>query len=141
CPPRARASLRRARGRPPARPRRYSPAEMLALLPTGLELAGRGARDLPARQRTLRATIDWSHELLAPGDRTLFAHLAVFSGGCTPAAAAAVCDAGRGELAVLVAAGLLYEHLGGDRNLRFSMLETVREYALEQLAARGGARA
>ena len=116
-----------------AQTRLYSAAELLEILPGRLELAGDGARDLPDRQRTLRATIDWSYELLAPGERTLFTRLAVFVGGCTGASAATICDAGRAELASLVAKSLLYEHLGSDGSLRFSMLQTVREYALEQL--------
>jgi predicted ATPase/DNA-binding SARP family transcriptional activator len=120
-----------------ARTRQYSPAELLTQLPDRLELAGNGARDLPARQRTLRATIDWSHELLAPQEQTLFARLAVFAGGCTVGAAAAVCDAGRRQIASLVAKSLLYEHLGGTGGVRYSMLDTVREYAFERLEASG----
>jgi len=122
-----------------AQTRLYSPAELLVLLPGRLELASDGARDLPDRQRTLRATIDWSHELLTRGERILFARLAVFAGGSTAASAAAICDAGRAELASLVAKSLLYEHLGSDGSLRFSMLQTVREYAVEQLEASGEA--
>ena len=124
-----------------ARARQFSPTEMLDLLPGRLELAGNGARDLPARQRTLRATIDWSHELLAPEEQGLFARLAVFSGGCTLVAAAAVCDAGRAQIASLVTKSLLYEHLGGNGSVRYSMLDTVREYALERLEASGEANA
>jgi predicted ATPase/DNA-binding SARP family transcriptional activator len=120
-----------------ARTRQYSPAELLVLLPGRLELAGDGARDLPARQRTLRATIDWSHELLDGDEQALFARLAAFAGGCTLGAAAAVCDAGRAQIASLVAKSLLYEHLGGTGGVRYSMLETVREYALERLEASG----
>ena len=118
-----------------ARTRQYSPTELLELLPRRLELAGNGARDLPARQRTLRATIDWSHELLAPDEQALFARLAVFAGGCTHTAAAAVCDAGRSLTGSLVAKSLVYEHLGGTGRVRYSMLDTVREYALERLDA------
>jgi len=122
-----------------ARTREYSPAEMLDVLPRRLEIAGEGARDLPERQRTLRAAIDWSHELLDHDEQALLACLSVFEGGCTLAAAAAVCGASRAHLASLVAKSLLYERLGGDGTLRFSMLETVREYALERLEASGGA--
>jgi predicted ATPase/DNA-binding SARP family transcriptional activator len=109
-----------------ARTRDYAPAELLASVPGALELEG--ARDLPARQRTLRATIDWSHRLLAPEAQALFARLAVFSGGFTAASAAAVCGAERDTLAALVAASLVQERPG-----RYFMLETVREYALELL--------
>jgi predicted ATPase/DNA-binding SARP family transcriptional activator len=121
-----------------ARTREYSPAEMLEALPGPLQIAGEGGRDLPERQRTLRAAIDWSHELLAPDEQALLARLGVFLGGCTVAAAAVVCDAGRSRLASLVAKSLLYEGIGGDGSLRFSMLEAVREYALERLRASGG---
>jgi predicted ATPase/DNA-binding SARP family transcriptional activator len=122
-----------------AQTRRYAPAEMLALLPGRLELAGTGWRDLPARQRTLRAAIDWSHDLLELDEQSLFARLSVFAGGCTDGAASAVCDAGRDDLRSLVAAALLQEQLGATGTVRFSMLETVREYALERLAATGEA--
>ena len=66
---------------------------------SGLELLTGGARDLPARQRTLRSTLEWSYDLLGEDDRTVFARLAVFSGGWTLAAADAVCSLG--ELPVL----------------------------------------
>jgi predicted ATPase len=122
-----------------ARTREYSPAEMLGLLPSALELAGAGARDLPERQRTLRAAIDWSHELLADDTRALFACLAVFAGGCTAAAAEAICDAKRSALASLASSSLLQERLGSDGQPRFFMLETVREYAAEALEATGEA--
>jgi predicted ATPase/DNA-binding SARP family transcriptional activator len=120
-----------------ARTRELAPGEMLALLPSSLELASSGARDLPARQQTLRATIDWSYELLAREERELFARLAVFSGGCTRAAVEEVCAAGRGALAALVAKSLLRERPGPGGEPRYLMLETVREYALERLAATG----
>ena len=122
-----------------AQTRRYSPAELLELLPRRLELAGEGPRDLPDRQRTLRATIDWSHDLLDPGERAAFAQLAVFAGGCTAVAAEAVCDATRDNLASLAAKSLLHEQRGRAGDARFSMLQTVREYALEQLEAGGEA--
>jgi predicted ATPase/DNA-binding SARP family transcriptional activator len=122
-----------------ARTREYAPAEMLDVLPRALDLASEGARDLPARQRTLRDTIGWSHELLAPDEQALFARLAVFAGGCTVEAVQDVCGAGRGALASLVAKNLLYERLGRNGTLRFFMLETVHEYAVESLEASGDA--
>jgi predicted ATPase len=74
-----------------ARVRILSPNELLGRLDSRLaELRG-GARDLPERQRTLRATIDWSHELLDPAEQRLFARLAVFAGGWTRDAAEAIC--------------------------------------------------
>ena len=71
-----------------ARTKALSPAEILARLDTRLPLLTGGPRDAPRRQRTLSATIDWSHELLNAEERRLFARLSVFAGGCTLAAAA-----------------------------------------------------
>ena len=97
-------------------------AQRLALL-TG------GARDLPERQKTLRATIEWSFELLDPQEQELMASLSVFAGGWSLEAAEAVCNAELETIASLVDKSLIRE-----RNGRFSMLETIREYALERLA-------
>jgi len=116
-----------------ARTRDYAPAELLDSVSLELE----GPRDLPGRQRTLRATIDWSHRLLAPGEQTLFARLAVFAGGFTAATAEAVCGAGRETLTALVAASLVQERPACDGAVRSYMLQTVREYALERLEATG----
>jgi tetratricopeptide (TPR) repeat protein len=112
-----------------ARTRDYAPDELLASVPGSLALAGEGARDLPSRQRTLRATIEWSHRLLTPSEQALFTRLAVFAGGFTGASAGEVCGADRESLAALVAASLVQERAGP----RGFMLETVREYALELL--------
>ena len=120
-----------------ARTRDYAPSELLDSVPGSLELAGVGARDLPSRQRTLRATIDWSHRLLAPDERALFTRLAVFSGGFTGASAEAVCAAGREALGALVATSLVHERAWAGGGVRCSMLETVREYALELLEETG----
>jgi predicted ATPase len=105
-----------------------------------------GTRDAPARQQTLRETIAWSYGLLEAAEQDLFGRLAVFVGGCTLEAAEAVCaadhalpiDAKRG-LAELVDKSLLRVAEGTDAEPRFSMLDTTREYALEQLAASGRA--
>ena len=120
-----------------ARTRDYDPTELLALTPRTLELATGGARDLPARQRTLWATIDWSYQLLDVDERESFARLAVFAGGLTAGAAASVCDTGRSTLARLTGNSLLQERFGVGAEPRWFMLETVREFALEQLSQLG----
>ncbi len=123
-----------------------SPALLLRRLTPRLPLLTGGARDLPERQRTLRATLDWSHALLGAGEQAAFRRLAVFAGGCTLAAAAAVCAAGEGTglpspagdavdwVGVLLDQSLLRREDGADGEPRFMMLETVREYAAERLA-------
>src|SRR5262249_17139330 len=74
-----------------ARGKVLPPPPLLARLARRLAVLTGGRRDTPARHQTLRATLDWSHGLLTPGEQTLFARLAVFAGGCTLAAAEAVC--------------------------------------------------
>jgi predicted ATPase/DNA-binding SARP family transcriptional activator len=120
-----------------ARTRDYAPHELLDSVPGSLELAAEGARDLPSRQRTLRATIDWSYRLLAPDEQATFARLAVFGGGFAGESAAAVCAAGRPTLASLVRASLLGERFDAGGSIRWFMLETVREYALGLLEELG----
>jgi predicted ATPase/DNA-binding XRE family transcriptional regulator len=133
------------------------PAALLARLEHALAVLVDGPRDLPPRQRTLRATIDWSYARLAEPEQRLLARLAVFAGGCTLAAAEAVCALGAGDgsqgsdltvlarLATLVEAGLLRASppTGGSASdeLRFAPLATIREYAAERLAASGEAEA
>ncbi|HET8628208.1 MAG TPA: BTAD domain-containing putative transcriptional regulator, partial [Thermomicrobiales bacterium] len=117
------------------------PAALLARLDRRLALLMGGARDLPARQRGLRATLDWSHDLLTAEERDLFARLAVFAGGATLDAIEAVCDP-EGRPAALVGTEALLGQslLGRDDDAdepRFTMLETIREYAAERLAASG----
>lgn len=123
-----------------------SPQAMLARLQQRLPLLTGGPRDLPARQQTLRATIDWSYRLLDPSEQRLFARLAVFAGGCTLEAAEAVCDLdGDGDVLAgldsLLDKNLLHRSDDDQVEPRVSMLETIREYALELLAARGEATA
>jgi predicted ATPase/DNA-binding XRE family transcriptional regulator len=118
------------------------PETLLARLEQRLSLLTDGARDLPPRHRTLRAAIDWSYNLLDAGVQTLFRRLSVFMGGCTLAAAEAVCNAS-GDLlqdvfdglATLVDTSLLQREQGENGVGRFVMLETLREYALERLEA------
>lgn len=117
---------------------------MLPRLTRSLDFLTDGPRDVPMRQQTLRGAIDWSHSLLAEPEQRLFRRLAVFAGGCTLEGAEAVCDAYR-DLGIDVVAGMksLVDNsliwpggaIGGET--RFTMLETLREYALERLAAWG----
>ncbi len=104
-----------------------------------LQLLTSGARDLPARQRTLRDAIDWSYNLLTPPEQKLFVQLSVFVGGCTLDAVEAVCDAGGGDaleiLSSLVDKSLVRQGISADGEPRFMMLETLREYAMERLEA------
>ena len=127
-----------------ARAKVLSPSLLLERLEHRLPLLVGGARDLPARQRTLRDTIAWSNDLLVPGDQRLFRRLAVFAGGCTLEVAEAVCqsnaDLGRSVLdglGSLVDKHLLQREGSPETEPRFVMLETIREFALEQLQAGG----
>lgn len=121
-----------------ARARMLTPTELLQRLTKRLPVLGSGPRDLPARQRTLRKTIDWSHELLGVPEQKLFHQLSVFVGGFTAEAAEAVADGIRG-IDVLDSLGLLLDQSLVQRKdiasrARFSMLETLREFAAEKLA-------
>ncbi len=124
-----------------ARTKLLPPQALLARLEQSLDLLAGGPRDMPARQQTLRATIDWSYHLLDPEEQALFARLAVFHGGCTPEAAEAVCgsDDFLAGLATLVDDNLLRQKEQPDGEPRFTMLETIRAYALERLEASGEA--
>ena len=117
-----------------ARTKVLSATVLLERLEQRLPLLTDGARDLPERQRTLRATLDWSHDLLSPDEQRLFARLAVFAGGCTLEAAEEVCETGLDTLQSLVEKSLL-RHADG----RFWMLETIREFAGERLKESGEA--
>jgi predicted ATPase len=102
---------------------------LLERLEQRLPLLAGGSRSAPERQRTLRATIAWSYDLLSPAEQELFACLAVFAGGCTLEAAEAICGADVDAIASLVDKSLLRRT--GDR---YWMLETIREFAAERLA-------
>ena len=109
-----------------------------------LTLLTGGARDADERQRTLRATIAWSYDLLSSEEMRLFASVSVFVGGCRLDAAEAVCDSGRtletdvfDVLCSLVAKSLLRRRDDADGEPRFWMLQTIREFAGERLAESG----
>jgi predicted ATPase len=125
-----------------ARVRILTPQAMLARLGDRLGLLSGGSRDLPARQQTLRGAIAWSHDLLDETDRALFACLAVFVGGATLDTMEAVCgDQTEGDLldalTSLVEKSLVRQREGFDGQPRFTMLETIRDFAIEQAVAGG----
>ena len=125
-----------------ARVRLLPPGAVLARLGNRLALLTDGARDLPDRQQTLRATLDWSYGLLSVAERSLFARLAVFAGGWTLEVAEAVCDVGDEvevlrHISALVDKSLVKQQADTQHEPRFTMLETVREYALERLEEGG----
>jgi predicted ATPase len=123
-----------------ARIRLLSPERMLARLDRRLPLLSGGASDLPARQQTLRSTIEWSTQLLGENERRLLAQLGVFVGGFTLEAVESMCvddgADGLGMLGVLVDSSLVRQEERPQQTY-FTMLATVREYALEQLEAYG----
>src|SRR5205085_11097774 len=128
-----------------------TPSALLTRLEHRLPLLTRGARDLPARQQTLRTTIAWSYDLLEASEQHLFRRLAVFVGGFTLEAVQTVCftmapDASSSaqvdeeaatleQLAQLLDKSLVQAQQGTSGEPRFTMLETIREYASEQLQA------
>jgi predicted ATPase len=107
--------------------------QLLSRLGSRLDLL-RGGRDAEVRQQTLRATIEWSYDLLQSEEQRLLARLAVFRGGCTLEAAEAICDADLDGLQSLVDKSLVRVREGA----RFWMLETIREFAFERLRESGG---
>ena len=123
-----------------ARVRMLSPKDLVTRLARRLEVLTRGARDLPKRQRTLRATIDWSHDLLDEEEQIVFRRLAVFPGSFTLEGAEAVVDPhGRLDTGIAEAIGSLVDkslvqHLPDAPQPSFSFLETMREYSLEHLS-------
>jgi predicted ATPase/DNA-binding XRE family transcriptional regulator len=124
-----------------ARLRLLPPTALLARLDSALPLLSNGPRDLPERQRTIRDTVAWSHDLLSPGEQTLFRRLSVFVGGFELPAAEAVSgdDSVLDGLYALLENSLVRPGTGSAdaAEPRFSMLETIRAYGLERLAASG----
>ena len=122
--------------------RLFSPRALLSRLERRLDVLTGGARDLPARQQTMRATIAWSYDQLDAGEQVLFRRLAVFAGGCTLEAVQAMQSAIEGtegqvveRLRSLVDKSLLWQAAAADGERRFGMLETIREFGLEQISA------
>jgi predicted ATPase/class 3 adenylate cyclase len=114
-----------------ARTKLFSPAQLLDRLGHRFDLL-KGGRDADPRQQTLRATIEWSYDLLDPDERKLLARFSIFAGGCDLAAAEAVCDADPVVLASLIDKSLIRRRETAYAP-RFWMLETIREYAAERL--------
>jgi predicted ATPase len=127
-----------------ARIKVLSLSSMRTRLASRLQLLTGGARDLPQRQQTLRAAIDWSYDLLSAAEQKLLRRLSVFMRGCTLEGVEAVCDT-KGDLALdlldgmasMVDKSLLQQVEQANGESRFVMLETIREYALEKLEDSG----
>ena len=127
-----------------ARIKVLSLASLRTRLASRLQILTGGAQDLPHRQQTLRAAIDWSYDLLTPSEQKLFGRLSVFAGGCTLEGVEAVCDT-KGDLeldlldgmASMVDKSLAQQTEQPNGESRFTMLETIREYAREKLKASG----
>ena len=120
-----------------ARMKLLSPSGLLERLRGRLDTLTARARDVPERQRTIRATIDWSYDLIGPPERGLFAQVSVFPGGFSVEAAEAICAADVETLEILVDSSLLQPVSEG----RFRMLEIVRQRAAERLTTAGEAEA
>ena len=125
-----------------ARLRSFSPEKVAGLLDESFRLLTGGSRTAVPRQRTLEATIEWSHRLLDPEERDLFRSLAVFSGGFTLDGVAAIClDGGDEFTAMDLLSGLADKSLVAvdDDGERFRLLETIRQYASARLEEQGEA--
>jgi len=124
-------------------------APMVKMFPLGviadrieesMDVIPSGPRDLPARQQTLRDTIQWSYDLLAENEKSLFERLAIFNGGGTLQAVEAICGNGissniRNDLFALVSKNLVLAQERQDGEIHFGMLETIRQYARDKLLA------
>jgi predicted ATPase len=111
--------------------------QIMERLGRGLDLLTGGGRDVPERQRTLRATIEWSYELMSDGERDLFARLGVFPGSFELGAAEDVVGASLDDLAALIDKSLVRSTEAG----RYFMLETIRSFAVERFEAAGAVEA
>ena len=136
-----------------ARMKHLSPAALLASTSFPLDLSSGGARDLPERLRTMRSTVAWSYDLLTPLEQSVFLRMSVCAGGFDLAAAKSICSAPSGTFPTLSSTGqstltvllaLLDKSMlrtadpkGEGVQVRFRMLETIREFALERLADSG----
>ena len=118
-----------------ARTSLFTTDQLLERLSDRLDLL-QGARDADPRQQTLRATMEWSHELLDAAEQRLFARLSVFASGCTFETAETVCDADPGTLQGLLDKSFLRRRAASG-GARYWMLGTIRDYGMEQLAASG----
>jgi predicted ATPase len=127
-----------------ARTRLLSPQALLVRLSHRLEVLTGGARDVPARQQTLRSTIAWSYQLLAPSEQQLFRSLSIFAGGCTLEAVTAIAQMAGLPLSTilngvstLLENNLVRQQEQPDGEPRLFLLETIREFGLECLESRG----
>lgn len=126
--------------------RATSPQELLDNLGSRLDLLVDGPRDLPDRHQTLRGMIDWSYAVLSPSEQRVFRQLAVFRSGCTLEAARAVCAASKskqsevsGHITALVTHNLVNRTETQEGKSRYSLLETLHEYATQRLEESGEA--
>ena len=115
----------------------FSPEQLLERMSERLDLL-RGSRDADPRQQTLRATIEWSYDLLDKGEQRLFRSLSIFAGGCGYEGAEQVCGADPDTLQSLIDKSLVRRR-DGELGPRYWLLETIREFAAEQLEADGQA--
>jgi predicted ATPase/DNA-binding NarL/FixJ family response regulator len=129
-----------------ARCKLFSPQGLLSRLDRRFAVLTHGARDLPTRQQSLQAALDWSYELLAPGEQRLLRRAAVFARSFTLESAEAVCDDDRADgtgiadgMQALLDHSLLQTEATGDGGVRFVMLDTIGQYALARLHREEGA--
>jgi tetratricopeptide (TPR) repeat protein len=120
-----------------ARVKLLPPAELIKRLERQLDVLTGGPRDAPARQQTMRSTVDWSFELCSHEEQALFSRLAVFAGDWELQAAERVCEADLATLQSLVDRSLVRRVPSTGRTARFDLLQPLHEYAVERLQASG----